>query len=170
MAMMASQQQEMKHEFHTSTELAAFAKLHAGPIGEGDYFLTAAHCKSCHGYDSLQYANVDSLGVDINLFDDWKSTMMANSSKDPFWRAKVSHEILVNPGHTLELQDNCTSCHAPMGNYTSKYKGLSAHYTIGTLKNDSLGLDGVSCASCHTIGDSARLGSVFSGIIPYDTT
>jgi len=32
------------------------------------------------------------------------------------WR-KVSHEILVN-FHSAELQDKCTSCHAPMGNKT----------------------------------------------------
>jgi Zn-finger protein len=156
--------------FHTDLELAAFSKLSSAPIGAGDYFLTSAHCRSCHGYDSLNYANIDSNGVDINLFDDWQSTMMANSAKDPFWRAKVSHEVLVNPSHTLELQDNCTSCHAPMGNYTSKYKGLAAHYTLGALLADSLGLDGVSCAGCHTIADSARLGSIFSGIIPFDTT
>ncbi len=34
--------------------------------------------------------------------------------------------------------------------------------------NDSLGLDGVSCAGCHTIGPDA--GSTFSGITAYDTT
>jgi hypothetical protein len=156
--------------FHSEQELSIFRKLASGPIGPGDYFLTAQHCESCHGYDSLNYANIDTNGVDINLYDDWKSTLMANSAKDPFWRAKVSHEILVNPSHTLELQDNCTSCHAPMGNYTSKYKGLASHYTMGALANDSLGLDGVSCVSCHAIADSARLGSVFSGTIPYDTT
>ena len=38
--------------------------------------------------------------------------MMANSARDPFWRAKVSHEILVNPAHSVGLQDKCTSCHA----------------------------------------------------------
>ncbi len=156
--------------FHNEQELAYFAKHATIPIGAGDYFLTAAHCNSCHGYDSTHYASVDSLGNDINIHDDWKATMMANSAKDPFWRAKVSHEILVNPGHTLELQNNCTSCHAPMGNYTSKIKATSSHYTIATMLTDSLGLDGVSCVSCHAIGDSAALGKSFSGQIPYDTS
>ncbi len=167
---LTASQQNKSIGFHSAAELSAFKKIAASPIGPGDYFLTAQHCESCHGHDSLQFANIDTNGVDINLYDDWKSTLMANSAKDPFWRAKVSHEILVNPSHTLELQDNCTSCHAPMGNYTSKYKGLAAHYTIGAMLGDSLGLDGVSCAGCHAIADSARLGSVFSGIIPYDTT
>ncbi len=168
-ALFASNQDVDKKKFHTAQEHFAFSKKMAGPIGAGDYFLTAAHCKSCHGYDSLHYANIDSSGIDVNLYDDWQSTIMANSAKDPFWRAKVSHEILVNPGHTLELQDNCTSCHAPIGNYTSKYKGLAAHYTLGTMYVDSLGLDGVSCVSCHAVADSLSLGAVFSGRIPYDT-
>src|SRR5678815_3501771 len=33
---------------------------------------------------------------------------------------------------------------------------------------DSLGQDGVSCASCHTI--DSTVGQTFSGVIPYDTT
>ena len=169
MVLAASQDKDEKKLFHTTKELANFNKAASGPIGPGDYFTTSVRCKGCHGYDTLMFANVDANGVDINLYDDWQSTMMANSAKDPFWRAKVSHEILVNPGHTLELQDKCTSCHAPMGNYNSKYKGLAAHYTIGTMLGDSLGLDGVSCAGCHTIADSSILGSLFSGTIPFDT-
>ncbi|MBK6839118.1 MAG: hypothetical protein IPG90_13400 [Bacteroidetes bacterium] len=34
--------------------------------------------------------------------------------------------------------------------------------------NDTLGLDGVNCASCHAI--DSTVGTTFSGIIPYDTT
>ena len=41
---------------------------------------------------------VDEDGVDVNVTDDWRSTMMANSAHDPFWRAKVSHEVQVNRG------------------------------------------------------------------------
>lgn len=170
MAQMYAVQSSAIPRFHSEQELHFFKTKLASPIGVGDYFLTAKHCESCHGYDSTHYASVDSNGVDINLHDDWKATMMANAAKDPFWRAKVSHEILVNPGHTLELQNNCTSCHAPMGNYTNKLKGLSSHYTIANLLTDSLGLDGVSCVSCHAIGDSLALGRSFSGYLPYDTS
>lgn len=170
LALVGAQRTDQKLNFHTANELGVLKKLLSGPIGPGDYFSTHAYCKSCHGKDSLLVANIAPNGEDINVVDDWQASMMALSAKDPFWRAKVSHEILVNPGHTLELQDNCTSCHAPMGNYTSKYKGSAAHYTIAALQADSLGLDGVSCVGCHAIADSARLGSVFSGILPYDTT
>jgi hypothetical protein len=94
--------------------------------------------------------------------------MMGMSARDPFWRAKVSEEKLVNPAHGLDLEDKGTSCHAPMGHYNAHFNGAS-HYTIADFDNDSLGIDGVSCAGCHTIGE-AGLGTTFSGEILFDTT
>ena len=155
--------------FHSRMELAAFEDEGIrSPIDSGQYFLVSARCKGCHGYDTLQLANVDSNGVDINLYDDWQTTMMANSAKDPLWRAKVSHEILVNPGHADELQTKCTACHAPLGHFTAMFHGAET-YTIDDLLNDTLGLDGVSCGGCHEIGIQ-NLGTSFSGAIPYDTS
>jgi hypothetical protein len=54
-----------------------------------------------------------------------------------------------------------------MGRYSAHFKG-QGHYTLSHLANDSIGLDGVSCMGCHTIGN-VGLGSMFSGEIPYDT-
>lgn len=155
--------------FHSRIEMDYFEEEGIrSPIDSGQYFLVSARCKGCHGYDTLQVANVDSNGVDINLYDDWQTTMMANSAKDPLWRAKVSHEILVNPGHAAELQTKCTACHAPLGHFTAMFHG-SDTYTIDDLINDTLGLDGVSCGGCHEIGIE-NLGKTFSGAIPYDTS
>ena len=78
--MLSSQQNKAKQSFHTESEKALFANRLASPIGPGDYFLTATRCKGCHGYDTLGMANVNAQGVDINLVDDWQTTMMANSS------------------------------------------------------------------------------------------
>jgi hypothetical protein len=153
--------------YHSSEELQMFQNALQNPIGPGDYFLTSQSCRGCHGFDSLGQANIDENGVDINLFDHWEGSMMALSAKDPFWRAKVSHEILTNPAHSNALQTKCTSCHAPMGHYDAIYNGAT-EYTIADLINDSLGLDGVSCAGCHTI--SPNVGNSFSGVIPFDTT
>jgi len=154
--------------FHSPREMVAMKEQRVlDPIQPGEFFLHSGNCRGCHGPDSIAYANVDYNGVDINVYDDWEATMMANSSKDPLWRAKVSHEILVNPAHSLQLQNKCTSCHAPMGHYTSRYQG-NLYYTLADLYNDSLGLDGVSCTGCHQIGPDG-LGSLFSGEIPYDT-
>ncbi len=153
--------------FHSEQELEFYQNLAQTPIGPGEYFLPSESCRGCHGYDTLMQANIDENGNDVNLFDRWEGSMMAFSAKDPFWRAKVSHEILTNPAHSLDLQTKCTSCHAPMGHYDAIYGGATS-YTIADLVNDTLGLDGVSCAGCHTI--SADAGSTFSGIIPFDTT
>jgi len=138
------------------------------PIQPGQYFLGSTNCKGCHGFDTLHYANVDANGTDINLYDDWESSMMANAAKDPLWRAKVSHEILSNPNDSLTLQTTCTSCHSPMGHYTAIYHGATS-YTISDLNQDTLGLNGVACGGCHEIGTEG-LGSLFTGNIPYDTT
>lgn len=137
-------------------------------LDSGEYFLTPENCRGCHGFDSAGLANINIDSIDINLYDDWETSMMGLSGVDPWWRAKVSHEILTNPGHSNELQTFCTSCHAPMGHYSAKYKGYP-HYLLANLDTDALGKAGVSCMSCHIIGDSA-LGTVFSGNIPYDTS
>lgn len=137
-------------------------------LGNGDYFLTSENCKGCHGKDILyNAANIDPQGNDVNVYDDWQATMMALSSKDPLWRAKVSHEVQTFPAHSSSIQNTCTSCHAPMGHFTAFFRGDSP-YLLYDLANDSLGLDGVSCVACHMQGPDA--GSAFTGQISYDTT
>lgn len=139
------------------------------PIDPAEYFLNSFSCSGCHGYDPSGFALVDGAGNDVNIYDDWSTSMMALSAIDPFWRAKVSHEITINPSNADEAQTLCTGCHAPTGHYTAIYKGLT-HYTISDIENtnDSLGIDGVSCSGCHAIGPSG-LGALFNGNIPYDT-
>jgi hypothetical protein len=154
-------------KFHTDEELVALRAFgHRAPIQPGEYFLPSRSCTGCHGFDSAGVSNVNESLEDVNLSDRWASSMMALSAKDPLWRAKVSQEILISPTHAHELQNKCTSCHAPMGRYTALFHGVQ-NYTIEDLEQDSLGLDGVSCAGCHQI--SARTGFSFSGIIPFDT-
>lgn len=165
-----------KHQavsFHTPAEINKFKSLAArNPLGDGEYFLTSQRCQGCHGFDSTGLANVLANGTDVNLHDDWQTSMMGLSAVDPYWRAKVSHEILINPAHSEALQDKCTSCHAPMGHYAAKFNG-APHYSLYDIDGDSLGRDGVSCVGCHTIGSyglGLTLGQTFSGNIPYDTS
>src|SRR5436190_13132168 len=117
---------------HTKAEIDAFRGNGVGlPFGHSTYFIASGECNGCHGLDETGpvYANHTEDGVDVNAVDGWRSSMMANSAKDPFWRAKVSHEITVNPGHSDALQDKCTSCHAPMGRY-DKFLSGGGLYTI----------------------------------------
>lgn len=61
------------------------------PAGYNDLFAGSGECVLCH--ENL----VNLAGESVSITDDWRSSMMANASKDPFWRAKVSHESLANP-------------------------------------------------------------------------
>ncbi len=155
--------------FHTASELVYFNQhLFADPVDSTIIFPTVYHCEGCHGSDLQMNAMVDSDGNDVNVVDNWQATMMANSAKDPFWRAKVSHEILVNPNHATDLETKCTSCHAPNGHYTAILRGAS-HYSIAEMLGDSVAMEGVSCSTCHTMSKD-DLGKVFSGEINFDTS
>ncbi len=155
--------------FHTPEELTFYhGMVNQLSIDSNQYFPTQTLCGGCHGYDQDGFALVDMKGTDVNIYDDWRTTMMANSAKDPFWRAKVSHESLVNPEHSEALETKCTSCHAPMGQYTSRFHGHDI-YTMDSLLVDTIGLDGVSCGACHQIS-TLNLGNQHSGEINYDTS
>lgn len=157
-------------KFHSQAELAHFQLLELDttlPKGYSYLFAGSGICQKCHGYDTLGVASVDANGDDVNVVDDWRATMMANSAKDPFWRAKVSHEVLLYPQHKAEIEDKCTSCHAPMGNLNAKHLG-ALHYGIEDMLPDSLAMDGVSCLACH-MQEQIGLGTKFSGLLTYDT-
>ena len=132
-----------------------------------DWFAASGTCVQCHGTDTAMIANVDGEGMDINVVDDWKGTIMANAAKDPFWKAKVSHEVLVNPSHQVALESKCTQCHAPMGNYNNVLNG-GIDYSMADLAADTVALDGVSCLACHQ-QTAFELGDNFSGTLDYDT-
>ena len=155
--------------FHSQEELDYFKAhfLNVDPVDPSIIFPTFSTCEGCHGYDRQMNAMLDANGNDVNVVDNWRATMMANSAKDPFWRAKVSHEILLSPADSLEIQTKCTSCHAPNGHYTATLRGAE-HYTIHEMLLDTIAMDGVSCASCHMIAREG-VGQTFSGLINYDT-
>ena len=157
-------------QYHSTSEMLSFQHyfLNNPPVDSNLHFPTSSHCEGCHSYDQLVFALVDDDGNDVNMFDDWSSSMMANSAKDPFWRAKVSHESLVIPDYVDEIQNKCTSCHAPMGHYQAFFDD-ELPYTMASLAADTLGQDGVSCGSCHTISAN-NLAQTFSGEITFDTS
>lgn len=170
LANLSLEKDEEIRRFHSQAELAQFQMLEADtalPNGYSYLFAGSGVCQKCHGYDSLGIASVDVNGQDVNVTDDWRATMMANSAKDPFWRAKVSHEVLLYPQHKAEIEDKCTACHAPMGNFNAKHLG-AIHYGIADLENDTLAKDGVSCLACH-MQDPELMGRSFSGLLQFDT-
>ena len=137
-------------------------------IDSSNLFTTARKCEGCHGHDQLGYASVDAEGHDINLVDDWKASMMANSTRDPYWRAKVSQELLRHGQYSDVIEDKCTSCHAPLANYQSKLDGHPT-FPFEHIFTDSLAMDGVSCGACHQL-DPIGIGTTFSGEFRFDST
>lgn len=152
-------------DFHRMLRTMASDTL---PEAINRWFATAGTCDGCHGSDPQGQALVTPGMEDVNPIDDWVSTMMANSARDPFWRAQVSHEVITNPMHQVALEDKCTSCHAPMGRYSHYWESGQPTYSIAQMTTDTFGLDGVSCLACHAQSTGSTI--EFSGAINFDTT
>lgn len=152
---------------HNRLELAMLRSVDSLPVVISTYFTTAGRCAGCHGHDAAGIAMVDQQGNDVNVADDWRSTMMGNSARDPFFRAKVRHEVLVNPAHQEAIENKCLGCHAPLGMHEERLLG-HAPFTMAHLDTSALGKDGVSCLSCH-MQSQATAGTYFSGELEFDS-
>lgn len=131
------------HQKHQRNSLSSIEATDL-PTGYNELFAGSGECLMCHT------SMTNSLGEPIGIINDWRSTMLANSAKDPLWRAKVSHEGLVNPEHAEVLENVCTRCHAPQGNFNAHHSGQE-YYGIADMTADSLALDGISCTVCHQV-------------------
>ena len=134
------------------------------PSFTSEHFSGSANCTMCH--NGLN----DQNGLDVSIETDWSSTMMANSTRDPFWRAKVRAELNRNPQLASVINDKCTRCHAPMANFEAR----NASEPLEILDNGFLNashprhdeaMNGVGCTACHQIKNSTDLGTLsrFSG-------
>lgn len=165
--MTAAYQDSGPKKFHSDQEIDVMLKvLTELPVGLNSVFAGSGKCAGCHGHDPIAYASVTEDGTDVNPTDDWRSTMMANSAKDPFWRAKVSHEVSINPGVQEAIEDKCTACHAPLGNFAAEHDGIE-HYSMLMLATDTIGRDGVSCGACHQ-QQIETMGTQFSGELVFN--
>src|SRR6516164_5705418 len=64
-------------------------------------FQTSDRCIACH--NGLTTAS----GEDVSIGFDWRPTMMANSSRDPYWQASVRRESIDHAESTAEVEDTC---------------------------------------------------------------
>jgi hypothetical protein len=116
----------------------------------GTHFETSDRCFPCHNGITTKS------GEDISIGINWRTSMMGNSGRDPYWMAGVRREIADHPTAEAVIQDECTICHMPMMRYESKLAG--GHGTVfdhlppdpDTLA-DRLADDGVSCTVCHQV-------------------
>lgn len=131
-----------------------------GPRAHRDLSLFAHSddCVACH--NNLGAAT----GEDVSIGTAWRSTMMAHSSRDPYWQASVRRETLDHPRRAADIEDDCAACHMPMARRIAHEAGAQGgvfeHLPIDRNQPDlqRLAADGVSCTVCHQIAPE-RLGS-----------
>ena len=113
-------------------------------------FKTAASCIACHNAEV-------TAGGGGSIAADWRGSIMAHSSRDPYWQAAVRRETIDHPRAAAEVEDECAACHMPMSRADAAARGrrgqVFAHLppTGRTAALDGLAHDGVSCTMCHQI-------------------
>lgn len=137
------------------------ATIAFGAVNDG-HFATSPVCAMCHANAPRAQAMRDEQDRDLAPYDLWQATAMANSARDPFWRAMVRAEVAATPSLGEEIRHECTTCHAPMASLRPDLFGGHA-FVIDDLPDASsdrarFGLDGVACAACHQI-DPGALGT-----------
>lgn len=139
-------------------------------------------CAACHtdlatGDDATMVVQ-DELGNnrDVSIGRAWETSLMANSTRDPYWHAVVASELHKYPNLSEEINDTCTRCHAPMANDFAKKEGLplqvfdtgseeTGDFVQGIYSMDNTNelfnhaMDGVSCSLCHQVADDGNLGT-----------
>ena len=118
--------------------------------GYGTHFQTSDRCMACHNGLSTP------TGEDISIGVNWRTSIMGNAGRDPYWMGSVRREMIDHPTATKLIGDECTICHMPMMRYEAKLAGGEgdpfSHLPPDPDKlSDRLATDGVSCSVCHQI-------------------
>jgi hypothetical protein len=113
-------------------------------------FQTSDRCLACHN------GIVTPSGEDISIGFDWRSSIMANSSRDPYWQGSVRRESIDHPESIASIEDECSVCHMPITRFEAKLEGhkgqIFEHLPFDRDKKDNAKAeDGVSCSVCHQI-------------------
>jgi hypothetical protein len=145
----------MVMQFLMILAIAAFgaSAMYAQRNSHTDVFATSDQCMACH--NGLRTPS----GEDVSIGAAWRASMMANSSRDPYWQAAVRREVLDHPAATDAIEDECATCHMPMSRTDARLNGDEGE-VFGHLpgrdegeRSDRLAHDGVACSLCHQITD-----------------
>lgn len=63
------------------------------PYESSSLFSGSGNCQACHEASQFDSTSLRWNGNDVSPVTYWRSTMMGNSSKDPYWRAQVANEV-----------------------------------------------------------------------------
>jgi hypothetical protein len=135
---------------------AAAAQAQKADPHAAEIFTTSDQCMACH--NGLR----TPAGEDVSIGASWRASMMANSSRDPYWQAAVRREVLDHPLAAGAIQDECATCHMPMSRTEAQMSGghgeVFEHLPVAAAagrgsRQDRLAHDGVACSICHQITD-----------------
>jgi hypothetical protein len=123
---------------------------HADPVAAGP-FTQARTCALCHSASENATALWSDSGDDVSPHGLWQATMMANSFRDPYWRAQVAKEVAAagdDAEGAARIEALCLTCHGPAAHHTAR---LAERESPGVLASaeDPLARDGVTCTVCH---------------------
>lgn len=134
--------------------------MRPGTVCRADTFTTSEQCGVCHTTAPGAKAMLDANGDDVSAFSTWQSTMMANSFRDPYFRAQLQKET-ASAGE--QVQELCLRCHTPMSHHGAMLDGNKPP-RLADVDGDVFADDGVSCTVCHMM-DGKNFGELasFSG-------
>jgi len=113
-------------------------------------FQTSDRCVACH--NGLTTAS----GRDVSIGFEWQASIMANSSRDPYWQASVRRETIDHAVVKGHIEDECSVCHMPVTRYLAHEKGregeVFSHLPFDAKTDEGReARDGVDCSVCHQI-------------------
>lgn len=118
-----------------------------GPQDPHEHFTSSEVCANCHSAAPGANAMRSATGEDVSPYALWQGTMMANSFRDPYFRAQMAKESALSGEAVQEL---CLRCHAPMVHHTAVMNGDKPP-RLADAEGDLFADDGVSCTVCHMI-------------------
>ncbi len=130
--------------------LLPWCMLQAGPEQQQVEFHTSDRCMACHNQLTT------TKGQDVSIGLDWRASVMANSSRDPYWQASIRRESIEHASVTRDVQDECSVCHMPITRYQAKTRNekgeVFAFLPFPAKSNEAAQAeDGVTCSVCHQI-------------------
>jgi hypothetical protein len=132
-------------------EISGFAGGRVGESRSEPRFQTSDRCMACHN------GLTTSRGEDVSIGFEWRASIMANSSRDPYWQASVRREVIDHSESRAHIEDECSVCHMPVTRYEAKLRGrtgeIFSHLPFDHDKKlGKEAADGVDCSVCHQIG------------------
>ncbi len=124
-------------------------------------FHTSDRCVACH--NGMTTANGEAFSIGF----DWQASIMANSSRDPYWQGSVRRETIDHPESSQFIQNDCSFCHMAAVRLVDRDEHRNTEIfarfpfqqlTKKTSQTQRAAQDGVTCSVCHQI-DKQDLGA-----------